>query len=72
MPSKPEGMLEFVSQQERCGRTAETCCPHINFFCSGEHLEKWRESNSEFSRGETYSIEEALRQGEMIFGDLLR
>lgn len=48
---KPEGMLEFVSERERCGCTAETCCPYINFFCSGEHLAKWRESNTEFARG---------------------
>jgi len=68
---KPEGMLEFVSERERCGCTAETCCPYINFFCSGEHLEKWRECNSEFARGETYSLDEALRHGEMIFKDLL-
>lgn len=68
---KPEGMLEFVSERERCGRTAQTCCPYINFFCSEEHLENWRERNPEFSRGETCSLEEALRHGERIFGDLL-
>lgn len=68
---RPEGMLEFVSERERCGCTAETCCPYINFFCSGEHLAKWRERNSEFARGETYSLDETLRHGEMIFKDLL-
>ncbi len=68
---RPEGMLEFVSDRDRCGCTAETCCPYINFFCSGEHLEKWRESNPELAQGETYSLDEALRHGERIFGDLL-
>lgn len=68
---RPEGILEFASERERCGCTAETCCPYINFFCSGEHLKNWREYNSEFARGEIYSLEDALRHGEMIFKDLL-
>ncbi len=68
---KPEGILEFVSERERCGCTAETCCPYINFFCSGDHLAKWRQNNAEFARGETCSLDEALRHGEMIFKDLL-
>lgn len=68
---KPEGMLEFVSEQERCGCTAETCCPYINFFCSGEHQARWRENNSELANGETYTLDEALWHGRMIFGDFL-
>lgn len=68
---KPEGMLEFVSEQERCGCTAETCCPYINFFCSRVHLARWREKNSELANGETYTLDEALRHGRMIFGDFL-
>lgn len=66
---KPEGMLEFVSERERCGCTAETCCPYINFFCSREHLSRWREKNPELANGETYTLDEALRHGRMIFGD---
>lgn len=48
---KPEGLLEFVSERERCGCTAETCCPYINFFCSGEHLARWQEQNPELANG---------------------
>lgn len=68
---EPEGMLEFVSEQERCGCTAETCCPYINFFCSEDHLVKWREKNPGLAKGEEYSLGEALQHGKMIFGDSL-
>lgn len=68
---EPEGMLEFVSEQERCGCTAETCCPHINFFCSEDHLTRWREKNPGLARGEAYSLYEALQHGKMIFVDSL-
>lgn len=69
---KPEGMLEFVSEQERCGCTAESCCPYINFFCSGEHQARWQEQNPKLANGETYTLDEALRHGRMIFEDFLR
>lgn len=69
---KPEGMLEFVSEQERCGCTAQSCCPYINFFCSGEHLAKWQEQNPELANGETYTLDEALRHGRMIFENFLK
>ena len=69
---KPDGMVEFVSEQERCGCTAETCCPYINFFCTGEHLMKWREKNPEQRNGVTYSLSEALQHGKRIFEDFLR
>lgn len=68
----PEGMLEFVSEQKRCGCTAETCCPYINFFCSVEHLANWKEQNPEFANGETYSLDQALQHGKAIFEEFLR
>ncbi|TSK09163.1 MAG: hypothetical protein FPO08_07675 [Geobacter sp.] len=68
---KPEGMLEFVSEQERCGCTAESCCPYINIFCSGDHLAAWREKNPELAKGQSYSIHEALLHGKTIFEDSL-
>ena len=69
---EPDGIIEFVSDVERCGCTAETLCPFINFFCSKEHLERWREKNSGFGKGEIYSLNEALEHGKTIFGDLLK
>jgi len=68
----PQGIIEFVSSRERCGTTAETLCPFINFFCSKKHLEKWREKNPEYADGEVYSLNEALKHGEVIFGDFLK
>lgn len=68
----PDGMLEFVSEQERCGCTAETCCPYINFFCSEDHLSTWREKNPGLAKGQAYSIHEALLHGKTIFEDSLK
>lgn len=65
------GMVEFVAERERGGCTAATCCPYINFFCSGEHLERWQTENPALANGETCSLEEALRHGRDIFGDFL-
>lgn len=68
----PEGIIEFVSNRERKGCTAKTLCPFINFFCSDEHLKKWRDKNSEYKMGEIYSLNEALEHGRVIFGDFLK
>lgn len=68
----PDGIIEFVSNRERCGCVAETLCPFINFFCSNKHLEKWREKNPEYGDGEVYSLDEALEHSRTIFGDFLK
>ncbi|WP_456473687.1 organomercurial lyase [Candidatus Pyrohabitans sp.] len=67
----PEDAVEFVAERERCGCTAETLCPFINFFCSREHLLAWRLKNPEYRDGEAYSPDEALEHGKAIFGDFL-
>lgn len=67
----PEGIVEFASERERGKCIAETCCPFINFFCSGECLAGWREKNPEFGKGETYTIYESLDHGRNIFGEFL-
>lgn len=68
----PEDIVEFVSERERGKCTAETHCPFINFFCSGGHVEKWREKNPEYGKGEIYSLNKALEDGKIIFGDFLK
>ncbi|HDL14667.1 MAG TPA: hypothetical protein ENH28_00675 [Euryarchaeota archaeon] len=68
----PEDAVEFVGDRERCGCTAETMCPFINFFCSQEHLEAWRLKNLEYRDGEIYSPNEALEYGRSIFGDFVK
>ena len=68
----PDRIVEFVVNRERNGCTAETLCPFINFFCSKEDLKKWRKRNPEFKNGEIYSLQDALKHGRMIFGNLLK
>jgi len=68
----PEGVVEFVSSREDCGCTAKTFCPFMNFFCSEEHLEKWREENPTYGKGEKYQLYEVLEHGKYIFGDFLK
>jgi hypothetical protein len=68
----PDGMVEFVGKQEHCGCTAKTFCPFMNFFCSREHLEKWRERNPANGTGEMYHLHEVLQHGKHIFGDFLK
>jgi hypothetical protein len=68
----PDGIVEFISKQEHCGCTARTFCPFMNFFCSREHLEAWRERNAANGAGEMYELREVLEHGKRIFGDFLK
>lgn len=68
----PEGVVEFVSSRKDCGCTAKTFCPFMNFFCSQEHLEKWREKNPANRIGEMYRLHQVLEHGKHIFGDFLK
>jgi hypothetical protein len=68
----PAGVVEFVSSRESCGCTAKTFCPFMNFFCSPEHLEKWRMKNPASAKGEMYQLYQVLEHGKKIFGDFLK
>jgi hypothetical protein len=68
----PEGTVEYVKARDHYGCTAETCCPYINLFCGRDHVDQWRAKNPAFSDGEIYTIEEALEDGRMIFGEFLK
>jgi hypothetical protein len=68
----PEGVVEFVSRASDCGCTAKTFCPFMNFFCSHEHLDKWREKNPNSNMGEMYQLQQVLEHGKYIFGDFLK
>ncbi len=68
----PDGVVEFVSSREQCGCTAKTFCPFMNFFCSEKHLEKWREKNPDYGKGEMYRLDQVLEHGEHIFVDFLK
>lgn len=69
---EPAGVVEFVSSGDHCGCTAKTFCPFMNFFCSKEHLEKWREKNPASAQGEMYKLHQVLEHGKFIFGDFLK
>ncbi len=68
----PESIVEFVSSGDHCGCTAKTFCPFMNFFCSKEHLEDWREKNPASSTGEMYQLQHVLEHGKYIFEDFLK
>lgn len=68
----PQGVVEFVSSRTDCGCTAKTFCPFMNFFCSQDHLEKWRKKNPEDGNGEMYQLHQVLVHGKHIFGDFLK
>lgn len=68
----PKSTVEFVSHGEIGCCTAETFCPHMNFFYSMEHLEKWREKNPKYRNGEIYMPDETLKHGKSIFGGFLK
>jgi Alkylmercury lyase len=70
--SVPDGVVEFVSSGDHCGCTAKTFCPFMNFFCSKEHLEKWRKKNHASANGEMYQLQQVLDHGKYIFGDFLK
>ena len=67
-----DSIIEFVSDVERYGCTAETNCPYMNFFCSTEHLEEWRDENPPYGNGEIYSLSDVLEYGRIIFADFLK
>lgn len=69
---EPASVVEFVSSGDHCGCTAKTFCPFMNFFCSKEHLTKWREKNPASAQGEMYQLHQVLEHGKYIFGDFLK
>ena len=70
--STPEGIVVYVNDGNVCGRVSDTCCPHINFFCSDDDLCQWMWENPQFENGEPYTLDEALEYGKNIFGEMLK
>ncbi|MGB7063069.1 MAG: organomercurial lyase [Candidatus Zixiibacteriota bacterium] len=42
--------LQIWNVEGQGGPDAETCCPVICFFCSGEHFGKWKDENSDLAK----------------------
>jgi hypothetical protein len=66
----PENIVVYLNNRSDCNRVADTCCPHINFFCSKDELYQWIWVNPEFENGEICSLEDALECGIDIFKNL--
>jgi len=64
-------IIEFISYQNRGLNTAENLCPLLNFFCSIDHLKKWKKENPELKRGMVLNLQEALELSKKVFGDLI-
>lgn len=67
----PDDPVEFAAVSKDRSCTAETCCPNINLFCGRDHADRWIDRHPEFADGEIYTLEEALEDGRMIFGEFL-
>jgi DNA-binding transcriptional ArsR family regulator len=67
----PDDAVEFAAVSELSGCTAGTCCPTINLFCGRDHADRWAERHPEVAGGEVYTLEDALDDGKLIFGELL-
>jgi hypothetical protein len=58
----------FAERMEGCV-AATDLCPDLNFFCSPDHLAKWREGAD--ARGEQLSLSDALARGREVFERLM-
>lgn len=66
----PKTVVWFATSEDDCCPVAESRCPNISFFCSGDHLEAWRRVKGQPS-GVLLSLSEAFEAGRVIFGSLL-
>lgn len=53
------------------GNAATSCCTAIAFFCSDEHLRRWRDAQAPRREGAWLTMDEALEMGRAIFGPVL-
>lgn len=68
---QPAGQVVWYPEKDSCGCVATSRCILINFFCSEDHLEAWRDGNPG-EQGTALSLAEAAKAGQMIFENLLR
>ncbi|MHA1564920.1 MAG: alkylmercury lyase family protein [Alphaproteobacteria bacterium] len=58
-----------IQYADRCA--ADSLCTVMAFFCSGEHLDSWRDSQNPKPNGFRLSLDEGLQMGKAIFMPLL-
>jgi len=65
----PNGLVVWFGLR-RSGHAATTACPSIQFYCSQEHLKRWRAEDHE-EAGVALDLNEAMELARRIFGDML-
>jgi hypothetical protein len=48
--TKSHPQILIWSPRQRETPAAKTCCPLVNFFCSGEHLKEWQDKNTDLAK----------------------
>jgi Alkylmercury lyase len=76
LSSEPESPVVFHVGRDCCeaGPAVLTRCPHINFFCGADHLNRWRSEHPVLA-GDVLTLAQAVRRAREIFGptiDLVR
>jgi hypothetical protein len=66
----PDSLLVGYMPLGSCSTPATEQCPHINFFCSQEHLEVWMKSHP-VEELKSLALPDALERGRQIFGSMM-
>jgi alkylmercury lyase len=67
----PDSTVIWYDTTYADGCAATSCCPYIAFFCSDEHLRRWRLSQAGNRQGCRLSPREGLQIGRALFGPVL-
>jgi len=68
--SSPANLVVWFPRVQPGCVPATDLCPEVNFFCSEEHLEAWRQDQPEH-QGELLSLGQAVERGRVIFESML-
>ena len=66
----PDSLLVGYMPLSCCSTPATEQCPHINFFCSQEHLDAWMNQHPE-EELKPLAMPDALERGRQIFGNMM-
>jgi hypothetical protein len=66
---EPEEIVVWLAERSEGCVAATDLCPDLNFFCSSDHLSRWRAGT--VASGEQLSLGEALARGREVFERLM-
>lgn len=66
---EPAGIVVWLAERVEGCVAATDLCPDLNFFCSPDHLARWRDDAG--ARGEQLTLADALTRGRGVFERLL-